>query len=130
MKKTVLVVDDEKDLCTILDNSLSLDGYRVISAFDGKRALQLAKKEKPDVILLDIKIPGMDGIEVLRRIKRMKKKIVVVMITAHGSLETAREAMELGAYDYVTKPIDLFLMKSLMKGIVGFLAKSKPEDRR
>jgi DNA-binding NtrC family response regulator len=77
------------------------------------------------VILLDIKIPGMDGIEVLRRIKRMKKKAIVVMITAYGSIETAREAMELGAYEYITKPIDLFLIKSLVGRIFEYLDKSR-----
>lgn len=77
------------------------------------------------MILLDIKIPGMDGIEVLRRIKRMKKKAIVVMITAYGSIETAREAMELGAYEYITKPIDLFLIKSLVGRIFEYLDKSR-----
>jgi len=118
MNKTILIVDDEKDLCTVLDNSLSQDGYRVLTAFNGKTALQLAKKEEPDLVLLDIRMPGMDGIEVLRKIKKMKKKTIVIMFTAYGTLETARKAMELGAYDYVTKPIDLFSLKSLLKEVL------------
>ena len=119
MNKKILIVDDEKDLCTILSDALSRDHYRVVTAFNGKTALQLAKKEKPDLILLDIKMPGMDGIEVLRKIKKMKKEIVVIMFTGYGTLETAREAMKLGAYDYVTKPVDLLLLKSLMKEVLG-----------
>jgi DNA-binding NtrC family response regulator len=114
MNKTILIVDDEKDFCTILSDSLSQDKYRVVTAFNGKMGLELAKKERPDLMLLDIKMPGMDGIEVLRKIKKMKKEIVVIMFTGYGTLETAREAMKLGAYDYVTKPVDLFLLKSLV----------------
>ena len=118
MNKKILIVDDEKDWCTILSDALSQDHYRVVTAFNGKTALQLAKKEKPDLILLDIKMPGMDGLEVLRKIKKMKKEIVVIMFTGYGTLETARETMKLGAYDYVTKPVDLLLLKSLMKEVL------------
>ncbi len=125
MNKTILIVDDEKDLCTILSDSLSRDRYRVVTAFNGKMGLQLVKKEKPDLILLDIKMPGMDGIEVLRKIKKMKKEIVVIMFTAYGTLETARKAMKLGAYDYVTKPVDLFLLKSLVKEVLGGVSKPR-----
>jgi len=117
--KTILVVDDEKDICTVLSNSLSQEGYRVLTAHNGKMALQLTKKEKPDLILLDIKMPIMDGIEVLKKIKRIKRKPVVIMLTAYGTLETARKAMKLGAYDYITKPFDLFFLKSLVKEALG-----------
>ncbi len=125
MNKTILIVDDEKDLCTILSDSLSRDRYRVVTAFNGKMGLQLVKKEKPDLILLDIKMPGMDGIEVLRKIKKMWKEIAVIMFTAFGTLETAREAMKLGAYDYVTKPVDLFFLKSLVKEVLGKASKPR-----
>ena len=119
MNKTILIVDDEKDFCTVLSDSLSQDRYRVFTALNGKMALQLAKKEQPDLMLLDIKMPGMDGIEVLRKIKKMKKEIAVIMFTGYGTLETARKAMKLGAYDYVTKPVDLFLVKSLVEEVLG-----------
>ena len=125
MNKTILIVDDEKDFCTILSDSLSQDKYRVVTAFNGKTGLELAKKERPDLMLLDIKMPGMDGIEVLRKIKKMKKEIVVIMFTGYGTLETAREAMKLGAYDYVTKPVDLFLLKSLVEEVLGGVTKGK-----
>ena len=127
MNKSILIVDDEKDFCTVLSDSLSQDRYRVFTALNGKTALQLAKKEKPNLMLLDIKMPGMDGIEVLRKIKKMKKEIVVIMFTAYGTLETARKAMKLGAYDYVTKPVDLFLLKSLVKEVIG--EGSKPHQK-
>jgi len=124
MNKTILIVDNEKDFCTILSDSLSQDKYRVVTAFNGKTGLELAKKERPDLMLLDIKMPGMDGIEVLRKIKKMKKEIVVIMFTGYGTLETAREAMKLGAYDYVTKPVDLFLLKSLVEEVLEGASKS------
>ena len=130
MNKTILIVDDKKDFCTVLSDSLSQDRYRVVTAFNGKMALQLAKKEKPDLILLDIKMPGMDGIEVLKKIKKMRKEIAVIMFTAFGTLETAREAMKLGAYDYVTKPVDLFLLKSLVKEVLGEGTKSAAKGNR
>ncbi|MBS3905434.1 MAG: response regulator [Syntrophaceae bacterium] len=123
MKKTILIVDDEKELCKILSDSLSQDHYRVFVAFDGKRALQLVKEEKPDLVLLDIKMPRMNGIEALKKIKKMKKEIVVIMLTAHGTLETARKAMKLGAYDYLTKPFDLFNLKSLVKEALATVVK-------
>lgn len=130
MNKTILIVDDEEDLCTILDNSLSQDGYRVLTAFNGTMALQLVKKEEPDLVLLDIKMPGMNGVEVLRRIRKMKKETVVIMFTAHGTLETARRAMELGAYDYVTKPIDLFFLKSLVREVLEKANKGAKKGKR
>ncbi len=130
MNKTILIVDDEKDFCTVLSDSLSQDRYRVVTVFNGKTALQIAKKEKPDLMLLDIKMPGMDGIEVLRKIKKMKKEIAVIMFTAYGTLETARKAMKLGAYDYVTKPVDLFLLKSLVKEVLGEGSKSAAKGKR
>src|SRR3990170_2063520 len=99
MSKTILVVDDEKEICTVLSDNLSREGYRVFVAYEGKTALELVRKEKPDLVLLDIKMPKMNGIEVLRRIKKIKKETVVIMLTAYGTLETARKAMKLGAYD-------------------------------
>lgn len=119
MSKTILIVDDEQEICTVLSDSLSREGYRVFVAYEGKKALELARKEKPDLVLLDIMMPKMNGIEVLRRIKKIKKETVVIMLTAYGTLETARGAMKLGAYDYVTKPFDLFLLKSIVKEALG-----------
>jgi len=115
MNKTILVVDDEKEICTVLSDNLSQEGYWVFTAYNWKTALELVKKEKPDLVILDIRMPEMDGIEVLRRMKKIKKEIVVIMLTAYGTLETARKAMKLGAYDYITKPFDLFSLKSIVK---------------
>ena len=113
--KTILVVDDERDFCTLLSDSLSMEGHRVLTAHNGRKALERVAKETPDLVLLDIKMPGMNGIEVLKRIKKVKEETPVIILTAYGTLETARKAMKLGADDYVTKPVDHALLKSLVK---------------
>ena len=115
MKKKILIVDDEKDTCEILAEILSDEGYETFSARSGRSALVKVEKEKPDLVLLDIKMPQMDGIEGLERIKKIDKGIAVIMITAYGALNTARGAMRLGAYDYITKPFDVNLIKGIVK---------------
>ncbi|MCG2676340.1 response regulator, partial [bacterium] len=78
-------------------------------------ALSIIKKIKPEIIFLDIKMPEMDGMETFRRIRKISKKIVVIIITGYGSLKTAKEAMALGAYDYVSKPFNLESIKSMIR---------------
>ena len=115
MKSTILVVDDEKDICDFLEDLLTEENYRTFTALNGEKAIDITRKEKPDLILLDIKMPGMDGIEVLEKIKGIDPEIPVIMITGYGSLKTAREAMKLGAYDYITKPFDLKFIRQVIK---------------
>ena len=103
----VLVVDDEIEIQKVLRQILIRKGYVVETAGDGKEALSLMKKIRPDIVLLDIMMPKLDGIETLRRIKASHGKVIVMMITAYGSIKTAREAMRFGAYDYITKPFDM-----------------------
>jgi len=103
---TVMVVDDEPRVCRLFEKVLREEGYRTITASGGREALALAVDARPDLILLDIVMPGMDGVETLRELRRRGDAVVVIMLTAQGSLQTAREAMLLGAYDYVTKPFN------------------------
>ena len=98
MKKKILIVDDEKELCNTLREILAEEGYQAFCAHSGQSALEMIKKEKPDLVLLDIYMPKMDGIEVLNRVKKIDKKIVVVMITAYGTLDTAKITLNWGYY--------------------------------
>lgn len=100
----VLVVDDEKNIRLVLDQCLSEQGYQVETAVNGEHAIEKFASQPFDLVLLDMKMPGIDGIEVLRRIKRTAADIPVIMITGYGSIETAVETMKLGAVDYLRKP--------------------------
>ena len=104
--KRILVVDDEKSIRDSLKLILEYEKYAVESAKDGTEALSLIEKDPVDLVLLDIKMPGMDGIEVLQEIKRRDLQQVVVIISGHGTISTAVEATKLGAFDFLEKPLD------------------------
>jgi DNA-binding NtrC family response regulator len=111
----ILVVDDEQEVCDMLEKFLTIKGYEVSTALSGEDALTLVKEESPHIVLLDIRMPEMDGLECLERIKEIDKKIEVIMITAIKQEEVGKKAMELGAYDYITKPLSLqYLQDCLM----------------
>ena len=114
MAGRVLVVDDEAEGVELLREFLSAKGYEVITASDGDEALRKVKEERPHLILLDIQMPKMDGLEVLRRLREIDKEVGVIMITGVNEQEIARQAMALGAFDYIVKPLDLpYLEQSL-----------------
>ena len=100
----ILVVDDEHLIRWSLEQSLKKQGYEVVTAASGEDALKLVQEDAPELMLLDIQLPGMDGLEVLERVKEVDSEIIVVMVTALGVLETAVKAMRLGAHDYINKP--------------------------
>jgi two-component system NtrC family response regulator len=104
--KTILIADDDESLRRIIEYNLSNKGYRIFLADDGEEALNIFKSEDVDIVITDIKMEKVDGLELLEEIKRLKSNALVIMITAHGSIETAVRAMKLGAYDYITKPFD------------------------
>ena len=103
----ILVVDDEHLIRWSLEQSLKKQGYTVHTVGSGEQALDHIRKESPNLVLLDIQLPGIDGIETLEKIKDVDRDICVIMITALGVLETAVKAMQLGAYDYINKPFNL-----------------------
>jgi two-component system, NtrC family, response regulator AtoC len=107
----VLIVDDVEDIRDILSDRLQAYGYEVLTAIDGEEALEKVEKSSPDLVLLDILLPGLDGMKVLSRIKRDYPQITVIMITAHGRIQLAVEAMKQGAYDFVEKPFDPDLIR-------------------
>lgn len=101
----VLVVDDEEVVRLGYRRVLSTDGFRVIAAGGGAEALELMAGDRFDVVLLDLRMPGMDGLDVLRAIKERWPESEVVVVTGFPSIETAKEAVKLGAYDYIAKPV-------------------------
>ena len=104
---TVLFVDDEEDYLTTLLKRMRKRHVNAAGVRSGKEALAQLAKQPTDVVVLDVRMPGMDGIETLREIKKMSPLTEVIMLTGHASLEVAREGMELGAFDYLMKPVDI-----------------------
>ena len=105
-KGCILVVDDEEGMCQFLKTMLSREGYEVLTATSGSEALKVYKEDKFDLVIQDLKMPGMDGIQLLSAIKEVDEKQLVVIITAFSTWESAVEAMRLGAFDYIRKPFD------------------------
>jgi len=111
MIKKILVVDDEKDVTELIKVRLEANKYEVLTAFSGKEGLEKAKSGQPNLILLDIMMPEMDGFEVLRKLRDMRlkkeiKNIPVIMLTAKGEVSSMSRAKELGSVDYFVKPFD------------------------
>ncbi len=106
-KNRILVVDDEDALRTVLSSELEGEGYKVASAADGSEAIEILKKEGFDLILLDIKMPNVDGFEVLKFVKENHPDTKVIMLTGFADLKNAIESKKLGAEDFVSKPYDL-----------------------
>ena len=121
MKKKILVVEDEESLLRLESILLSSKGYNVVGVKDGKSALEMAAKEKPDLIILDIMLPEMDGIEVCRRIKAdpATSSIPVVMLTSKKSRQDVEIGTEAGASAYITKPFKTAMVIEVIEGLLG-----------
>ena len=104
---SVLLVDDEVEFLETLEKRLKKRKLSVTGARNGEDALELLQRVPVDVVVLDVKMPGMGGLEVLRRIKELKPRVEVIMLTGHANVEMAIEGMELGAFDYLMKPMDI-----------------------
>jgi len=102
----ILIVDDDKDMQDILSSLINTEGYEAITAGDGRKALKEIRTHSPDLVLLDIRLPEMDGMDVLKEIKKIDKNLPVIMLTAYEDVKGAVQAMKLGAFDYITKPFD------------------------
>ena len=102
----ILIVDDDKDMRFILSDLLKNEGYNTIAVENGPEALEKIRKHTFNLILLDFKLYGMDGMQVLEKIKQIDKDIIIIMLTAYGEVKKAVKAMKLGAFDYITKPFD------------------------
>ncbi|MBI4839370.1 MAG: sigma-54-dependent Fis family transcriptional regulator, partial [Nitrospirae bacterium] len=104
-KATILVVDDEKNIREVLADTLGDEGYEVITASSGEQALDSVREYAPEVIFLDVWMPGMDGIETLKAVRDANKESSVIMISGHSNIDTAVQATKLGAYDFLEKPL-------------------------
>ncbi|TLS36695.1 response regulator [Pseudalkalibacillus caeni] len=107
MKKKILIVDDQYGIRILLNEIFQKEGYETYQAANGVQALSIVKSEDPQLVILDMKIPGMDGLEILKRIKEMETKAQVIIMTAYGELDMIHEAIELGAVTHFAKPFDI-----------------------
>ena len=123
----VLLVDDEVDLTENTKTLLEHRGYDVTAVNSGDSAIRTLGQEKYDVMVLDLKMPGMDGISTLKEIKKLQLHIQILALTGHGAINTALEAMELGAYDYLTKPCDI---DELTEKLDDAMKKSESDNKK
>ncbi len=124
---TVLVVEDERDLADVIEYNFKRDGFNVFSASNGEKGLDLAREKRPNVVLLDLMLPGLDGIEVAKRLRLdpETRDIAIIMLTAKGEESDVVVGLEVGADDYVTKP---FRMKELIARVKAVLRRGHVED--
>jgi two-component system response regulator HydG len=120
VKEKILVVDDEQSHRTMLKAVLGREGYEVSEADDGTSAVKAVENDPFDLILMDIRMIDMDGIEAVGEIKKISPSIPVIMMTAYASVKTAVEALKSGAYDYLTKPLDIDELKILIKKALDY----------
>jgi two-component system, OmpR family, alkaline phosphatase synthesis response regulator PhoP len=128
--KTILVVDDEDDILELLDYNLTKEGFRVVRAATGENALDLAKAERPDLIVLDLMLPGLDGLEVCKRVRaeRSTSSIPIVMLTAKGEEADIVLGLELGADDYVTKPFSPRVLTARVRAVLRRRSRGAPDE--
>ncbi len=114
----ILIVDDEQSVREVLSEYFTEQGYSVENAAGGEEALALVQRGTPDLVLLDVRMPGIDGVETLRRIREIAPDVSVIMVTANEDVGLARETLKLGALDYVAKPFDfVYLERAIMAGL-------------
>ena len=121
MDEKILVVDDEDNIRTSLAGVLEDEGFRPLFANDGVTALDVIRKELPDLVLLDIWMPRMDGIEALQRMKDLHPSLLVIMMSGHGTIETAVKSTKMGAYDFIEKPLSLEKLLVTIRNALGML---------
>jgi two-component system, NtrC family, response regulator AtoC len=118
----ILVVDDEPDSVELLQEFLTGKGYDVVTASNGEEALRKVKEERPHLILLDVRMPGMNGLDVLRKVREFDQEVGVIMVTAVNEEDTGRDALKLGAFDYIVKPLNFeYLERSLWYKVTTML---------
>ncbi len=114
----ILIIDDEAGVRKILSKVLKKEGYKVLTAASGEKAIKIVKNKKVDLTLVDLKMPGIDGVETIRRIRKSDSSVINVIITGYGEMKSVKEATDLGVFDYITKPFDLKYIKALIKHLL------------
>lgn len=125
MTAKILVIDDEKLIRWTLNDVLRREGYDVLTAECGETGLEIVEGERPDLIILDLRLPGMDGMEVLERVKEIAPDAVVIILTAYGSPASALQAIKLGAHEYLHKPFELEETREAVRMALGTLWNKK-----
>lgn len=116
--KTILIVDDQPGIRLLLEEVFTKEGFRVLTAGSGKEALEKTADICPDLVLLDMKIPGMDGLEILRRLKERRTDVLAIMMTAYGELDLIEESLARGAVRHFTKPFDVFELRDTVMSLL------------
>ncbi|RPJ21439.1 MAG: DNA-binding response regulator, partial [Chloroflexi bacterium] len=128
MSKTIMVVDDEKRLVSLVESYLSQEGYRVVTAYNGRDALVTAHREKPDLIVLDVMMPEMDGYEFMRK-HRAENNTPIILLTARVDDEEKVIGLEIGADDYVTKPFRPRELVARVRAVLRRVGDSQPQAK-
>ncbi|MED3886074.1 response regulator [Priestia aryabhattai] len=115
LAEKILIVDDQYGIRILLTEVLQKEGYTTFQAANGFQAIDITKEQAPDLVLLDMKIPGMDGIEILKRLKQHDETIKVIIMTAYGGLDMIQEAKDLGALTHFAKPFDIDEIRKVVR---------------
>lgn len=122
----ILVIDDEIDLCELFEKILRLEGYTVLTAQNGYDGIKINEENKPDIIILDLKMPKMGGIETFRHIRKKDTDVIVIILTGYGDAETIRDAADLNVYEYMAKPFkNETVIKIIKEAIVSMEKKDE-----
>ena len=125
----ILIVDDDKGICELLSTLVEGEGFEALAAQDGEMALKMVRSEDPDLLLLDIIMPGMDGMELLRQAKDLDRELPVVLITGYADVPGAVKAMKAGAYDYLPKPFNVHeVMRVIHRALADGALKKKVNE--
>lgn len=115
----ILIADDERAICDAFSRLIEMEGHQPLTASNGKNALKIIREQQPDAVFMDVKMPGMDGLEALTQLQQENIKIPVVIMTAYGTMETAMQAVRKGAFDYLGKPVELSRARQLLKQMLA-----------
>jgi len=127
----IVIVDGEVEACKALQELLTLKGYEVAIILDGAKAITKLKQLRPQIVLLELKLPSVDGMDILRKIKRIYPELPVVIVTVVKDPEVAKEALSLGAFEYITKPVDIdYLELVVLAKIVELMGPGSHPDKQ